>query len=92
MRSFRGDCREAYVISNSYGMGDPLAPSKVEGNSGGGRHHPSVTVINDQPATILGGQDREIYPPLADSESEKRSHHHSLAVQLMCNLMLLRTH
>jgi hypothetical protein len=25
MRSFRGDCREAYVISNSYGMGDPLA-------------------------------------------------------------------
>ncbi len=25
MRSFRCDCREAYVISNSYGMGDPLA-------------------------------------------------------------------
>jgi hypothetical protein len=25
MRSFRGDCREAYVISSSYGMGDPLA-------------------------------------------------------------------
>ena len=25
MRSFHGDCREAYVISNSYGMGDPLA-------------------------------------------------------------------
>ena len=25
MRSFRDDCREAYVISNSYGMGDPLA-------------------------------------------------------------------
>jgi len=25
MKSFRCDCREAYVISNSYGMGDPLA-------------------------------------------------------------------
>ena len=25
MRSFRSDCREAYVITNSYGMGDPLA-------------------------------------------------------------------
>jgi hypothetical protein len=24
-RSFQGDCREAYVISNSYGMGDSLA-------------------------------------------------------------------
>jgi hypothetical protein len=27
----------------SYGMGDPLAPSVVEGNSGGGRLHPFVT-------------------------------------------------
>jgi len=34
---------EAFVISRRYGMGDPLAPSEVEGNSGGGRHHPSVT-------------------------------------------------
>jgi hypothetical protein len=25
MMSFQSDCREAYVISNSYGMGDPLA-------------------------------------------------------------------
>jgi len=25
MRSFQSDCREAYVISNSYGMGDPRA-------------------------------------------------------------------
>ena len=25
MRSFQGDWREAYVISNSYEMGDPLA-------------------------------------------------------------------
>ena len=44
MRFFLGDCREAYVVSNSYGMGDPLAPSEVEGNSGGVRHHPSATV------------------------------------------------
>ena len=44
MRSFLGDCREAYVISNNYGMGDPLGPSEVEGNSGGGRHHPAVTI------------------------------------------------
>ncbi len=52
MRSFRNDCRKAFVISNSYGMGDPLAPGKAEGNSGGGRftrllsggYHPSVTV------------------------------------------------
>ena len=44
MVSFRNDWREAYVISYSYGMGDPLAPSEAEGNSGGGRHHPSVTV------------------------------------------------
>jgi hypothetical protein len=25
MVSFRSDCREAFIISNSYGMGDPLA-------------------------------------------------------------------
>ncbi len=25
MKSFRCDCREAYVISDSYRMGDPLA-------------------------------------------------------------------
>ena len=43
-RLFCCDWWEAYVISNSCGMGDPLAPSEVEGNSGGGRHHPSVTV------------------------------------------------
>ncbi len=43
MRPFLIDCREAFVISRCYGMGDPLAPSEVEGNSGGGRHHPSVT-------------------------------------------------
>jgi hypothetical protein len=25
MGSFQSDCRKAFVISNSYGMGDPLA-------------------------------------------------------------------
>jgi hypothetical protein len=36
MRSFLSDCREAFVISRSYGMGDPLDPSEVEGNREGG--------------------------------------------------------
>jgi len=54
---FWSDWREAFLISWSYGMGDPMAPSISEGNSeGGGRarrsgepsgeaggHHPSVT-------------------------------------------------
>ena len=49
--------REAFLISWSYGMGDPMAPSECEGNSEGGGHarricepqgeagghHPSVT-------------------------------------------------
>jgi hypothetical protein len=43
-KSFQSDCRKAYVISKSYGMGDPLAPSEAEENSGGGRLHPSATV------------------------------------------------
>ncbi len=35
---FCSDWREAYLISWSYGMGDPMAPSVSEGNSeGGGR-------------------------------------------------------
>jgi hypothetical protein len=42
MRSFPRDCREAFVISLGYGMGDPLAPSQRRGEQGGGRHHPSV--------------------------------------------------
>jgi hypothetical protein len=29
--------REAFLISWSYGMGDPMAPSEGEGNSEGGR-------------------------------------------------------
>ena len=36
MRSFLSDCRQAFVISLGYGMGDPLAPSEVEGNREGG--------------------------------------------------------
>jgi hypothetical protein len=36
MKSFLSDWREAFVISWSYGMGDPLAPSGVEGNREGG--------------------------------------------------------
>ena len=49
MAFFRSDRREAFVISMGYGMGDPLAPSECEENSGGGRlaaaggYHPSVT-------------------------------------------------
>ena len=35
---FCSDWREAFLISWSYGMGDPMAPSGGEGNSeGGGR-------------------------------------------------------
>ena len=30
MKSFRDDCREAFVISNSYRMGDPLASRFIE--------------------------------------------------------------
>jgi len=41
---FLSDWREVFVISRRYGMGDPLAPDpKGRENSGGGRHHPSVT-------------------------------------------------
>ncbi len=42
MRSFQSDCREAYVISNSYGMGDPLASRFEEAGrtaEGGGITH-----------------------------------------------------
>ncbi len=56
MKSFLSDCREAFVMSWSSGMGDPLAPSegvpcrpKAEGNreggglSASGGLHPFVT-------------------------------------------------
>ena len=36
MKPFLSDCREAFVISGRYEMGDPLAPSEVEGNREGG--------------------------------------------------------
>jgi hypothetical protein len=42
MRSFQSDCREAYVISNRYGMGDPLASRLEEAGrtaEGGGITH-----------------------------------------------------
>ena len=68
MRSFRSDRWEAYVISNSYGMGNPLAPSKFEGNSGGGRHHPSVTVSNDQAGRL--GINEKISLPFARCSTE----------------------
>jgi len=44
MESFLSDCREAFIISNCYGMGDPLALIRRIGEQGGGRLHPSVTV------------------------------------------------
>lgn len=68
MKSFRGDCWEVYVISNSYEM-PPRRGEAYQPFFGG--HHPPVTVWNDQPATIVGGQGREIYPSLADSERKK---------------------
>jgi hypothetical protein len=36
MMSFLSDWWEAFVISGRYEMGDPLAPSEVEGNREGG--------------------------------------------------------
>jgi hypothetical protein len=36
MTSFLSDWWEAFVISGRYEMGDPLAPSEVEGNREGG--------------------------------------------------------
>jgi len=36
MMSFLSDWWEAFVISGCYEMGDPLAPSEVEGNREGG--------------------------------------------------------
>ncbi len=77
MRSFQSDCREAYVISDSYGMGDPLASRFEEAGrtaEGGGL-----------PAVLLAGITRpylfEMTRP-GDSESKKRFHQHSLSVQL----------
>ena len=79
MRSFQSDCREAYVISNSYGMGDPLASRFEEAGrtaEGGGITRPQLFEI-----TRPGGP-----------EPKKRSHQHSLDVQLKCTFISLRTH
>ncbi len=49
MTSFLSDWWEAFVVSGCYEMGDPLAPSEVEGNreggglSASGGLHPIVT-------------------------------------------------
>ena len=48
MGAFLSDWREAFVISKSYGMGDPLAPIRRIEEQGGGRLHPAVTCLNDQ--------------------------------------------
>ena len=79
MRSFRSNCREAFVISNSYGMGDPLASRFEEAGrtaEGGGITRPQLFEI-----TRSGGP-----------ESKKRFHHHSLDGQLKCTIISLRTH
>jgi len=79
MRPFLGDCREAYVISNSYGMGDPLASRFGKAGrtaEGGGITHPELF---------------EMTRP-GDSESKKRFHHHSPVVHLSFNLMSIPTH
>jgi hypothetical protein len=67
MMSFQGDCREAYVISNSYGMGDPLASRFGEaGRTAEGGGIPRQKLF-------------EMTRP-GDSEPKKRFHHHLLAV------------
>ena len=74
MRSFRDDCRETYVISSSYGMGDPLASRFEEAGrtvEGGGITRPQLF---------------EMTRP-GDPESEKRFHHHSLGVKLRCAII-----
>jgi hypothetical protein len=41
MESFLSDCREAFVISNCYGMGDPLASiRRIEAREGVGFPRP----------------------------------------------------
>ena len=79
MRSFQSDCREAYVISNSYGMGDPLASRFEEAGrtaEGGGITRPQLFEI-----TRPGGP-----------ESKKSLLHRSLDVQLNWPTISLRTH
>jgi hypothetical protein len=50
-------------------VGEALAPAPQEReNSGGGKFPSQISHRKDQPATILGGQGREVYPPLVDSK------------------------
>ena len=75
MRSFRSDCREAYVISYSYGMGDPLDSRFREAGrtaEGGGITRPQLF---------------EMTRP-GDSEPKKRFQHHSPAVHLSYDRIL----
>jgi hypothetical protein len=56
--SFLSDWWKAFVISESCGMGDPLAHDpKGSENSGGGKNHPSATPRNDQ-AESLGIEEK----------------------------------
>jgi hypothetical protein len=45
MMSFLSDWWEAFVISRRYEMGDPLAPSEVEGNREGGEASPVCNAL-----------------------------------------------
>jgi hypothetical protein len=55
----------------SVGEALALAPKERE-NSGGGKFPSQISRRKDQPATKLGGQAQELYPPLADLEQKKR--------------------
>ena len=92
LRSFRDDCLEAYVVSYSYGMGDPLASRfKKAGRTAEGGGVPVVfcwasPVRNClKPGTRPEGMGTESpagceeMTRSGDSESTKRFHHHSLA-------------
>ena len=84
MRSFLSDWREGYVISNSYGMGDPLASRFKEAGrtaEGGGLPAGFLAGITRRfAAGITRPQLLEMTRP-GDSESKKRFHHHSPSVQ-----------
>jgi hypothetical protein len=60
--SFLSDWWEAFVISGRYEMGDPLAPSEVEGNREGDPLAPSEVEGNRE-----GGASRACPAPKRDS-------------------------
>jgi hypothetical protein len=69
-------------FQRSYEMGDPLAPSECEGNSGGGRLHPFVTPCHRGPNEVGDfaepeGRGKVITRPGA-LESKKTRHGHSI--------------